>query len=93
MRSNERYRIASRSTRVEIALVLFAVVANVVFGLFTASVLWDQIEVIRTGLTQIDRLKKEDQASGVDVFYEVFGGESAEFALSWLLPTNVWFLP
>ncbi|TYZ68836.1 hypothetical protein PybrP1_011537 [[Pythium] brassicae (nom. inval.)] len=85
------------STRVEIALVLCLMAAGLLFGTVASTALWDQLDVLRTGMTLVEQLKAATQegsarrASGS--FYEIFGGASDEFSLTWLLPADVWFPP
>lgn len=62
-------------------------IEGVLFGLFTLCMIGDQMTVIITNQTQIDRLKNKKFDIQTDV-HEVFGTPSqASFAWSWLIPT------
>lgn len=61
----------------------------ILFGMFTSCMMCDQWSVIRSGTTQIDRLKGEvTENLGIQ---EVFGGKNKQFSWDWLLPISIWF--
>jgi len=69
--------------------IILLVVESCLFGLFTSCMILDQWSVVTTNVTQIDRLKGEENEVH-HKFNEVFGGEYG-FQWSWLVPTNVTF--
>jgi len=89
------------TTASQAVLVMVTTVIAVMFGLFTMCMFFDQLNVVLTNQTQIDRMKgieRHDDSYEVDEgkqvwsnLGEVFGGDPARegFKLTWLLPTPI----
>lgn len=71
--------------------IVYAISLCVLFGLFTLCMLCDQLSVITSGVTAIDRYKGTVAGnSRAENLAEVFGGHARDgFKLSWLLPTAI----
>ena len=76
---------------------LALLIVSVVFLIFTACMLVDNIEAIQTNASKIARMKMSVGQAGTELarvteeFNEMFGGESNEVAWHWFLPTPVEF--
>lgn len=72
-------------------LIIFLLVESLLFGMFTICMMSDQVSVISSGNTQIDRLKSVNTYVKHEV-NEVFGGSSDDsFTITWLMPIPVKF--
>ena len=73
---------------------MFLFIEALLFGLFTLCMLCDQISVVTTNTTSIDRLKGDvgSERSTWENLSEVFGGDKLGFRPHWLLPIPA-FLP
>jgi hypothetical protein len=72
-------------------LIVFLIVESILFGLFTMCMMGDQIDVITTNQTQIDRLKKVRNEQKQEI-NEVFGTSlDVYFQIDWILPILVKF--
>jgi hypothetical protein len=72
-------------------MIIFLVIESILFGLFTLCMMGDQMTVITTNQTQIDRLKNKKYAYQTEI-NEVFGSDiQIRCAWSWLYPYPVKF--
>lgn len=71
--------------------LVFLVIEGILFGLFTLCMIGDQMTVIITNQTQIDRLKNKKYDIQTEI-HEVFGTPSqASFLWSWFIPAPTIF--
>ena len=76
---------------------IMLLVISVVFLIFTACMLFENIEAIQTNASKIARMKMSVGQAGTELarvteeFNEMFGGESNEVAWHWFLPLPVEF--
>lgn len=78
-------------------MLAFLIIEGLLFGLFTFCMLVDQIQVVTSGLTQIDKLKGEYKSKRREYFRStkfqkfalVFGGDKLNISYKWLLPLSI----
>lgn len=71
--------------------IVFLVIEGILFGLFTLCMIGDQMTVITTNQTQIDRMKNKKYLIQTEV-HEVFGTPSnISFLWSWFIPVPTSF--
>ncbi|KAG7339079.1 DHHC palmitoyltransferase [Nitzschia inconspicua] len=76
---------------------LILLIISVVFFLFTACMLYENLEAIETNASKIARMKMRVGQAGTELsrvteeFNEMFGGESNEVAWHWFFPLSVEF--
>eukprot|EP01033_Poteriospumella_lacustris_P011073 gene11073-7878_t len=85
------YRDNCQESPIPELFLVFLVIEGILFGLFTLCMIGDQMTVIMTNQTQIDRLKNKKYDIQTEV-HEVFGTPSrVSFLWSWFMPVPTSF--
>lgn len=85
------YRDDCNKSPIPELFLVFLVIEGILFGLFTLCMIGDQMTVITTNQTQIDRLKNKKYDIQTEV-HEVFGTPShVPFLWSWFIPVPTAF--